>query len=113
MMEIRVAGVTLIGWEFRRRNCSLQALFLTVAWQDGVFYLALGGNPLTVYVSSAGVFSLCLGGPLKQREAGARTEGLTTLVLLLGMLLVGQLRWWSVLAGLGLWWAAEYTLSKE
>ena len=107
-MELTFLGVPWIVWNFQQGEWIIRILFLWIARQKGVWFLVLGGQPIAVYINSTGDFSLCLG----DADGGYRTHGVTTVMALLGMLLVARLQWWSVLMGLTMWWAAEYALKN-
>jgi len=63
-----------------------------------------------VYVSSDPCFYLVILTPETRRGEAVAITNATAIIVILGWLLTGQLQWWSVLLGLMLWWAAEYTL---
>ena len=101
--------MTWIGWDFKPGKWMVQVLFLSLEWEERMLYLGLGGVPLGLFISSRGDFCLCLG----HGNEGTRTEGITTLIVLLGLLLIARLEWWSVLLGLVLLWGAEFSLQEE
>ena len=101
--------MTWIGWNSEPGKWMVQVLFLSLEWESRTLYLGLGGAPLGLFISSRGDFCLCLG----SGSEGTRTEGITTMIVVLGLILIARLEWWSVILGLLLLWAAEYSLKEE
>ena len=101
--------MTWIGWNSKPGKWMVQVLFLSLEWENRTLYLGLGGVPLGLFISSRGDFCLCLG----SGNEGTRTEGITTMIVVLGLLLIARLEWQYALLGLLLLWGAGFSIKEE
>ena len=98
--------VGIVDWCIEPERWLVRILFVTIGW-DGALHLLVGGHALSLCIDGHGI-SLGMG----MGEEGVSLKTTPTILVVLALLLIGRLRWWSVVLGLTLIWVVDYALDE-